>query len=182
MSFICFDVSNDVELEAQRIRAERDSQYGNIYVESSSDLRWVGEIGEIIFDRWLADQSELEYEWITDKAAGQPDFVVGTRRIDVKTVKRKVAPRMSYTAQITAQHAQEDVDSFFFMSYEFQKRKLWLLGGLTKERFLEDARYYGPGEMVHDNYRIRPGHEIYNIEIHKLVPPDVCLLALAQTN
>jgi len=36
---------------------------------------------------------------------------------------------------------------------------------------LQQARYCSAGEWVHTNYQIRPGHEIYNIEITKLVSP-----------
>lgn len=48
---------------------------------------------------------------------------------------------------------------------------MWLLGGIDRERFLQGSRYYGAGEWVHANYHIRQGHEIYNIEIDKLVSP-----------
>jgi len=57
------------------------------------------------------------------------------------------------------------------MTYEIAQRRMWLLGGINREQFLEEARYYGAGEWVHSNYQIRQGHEIYNIEIAKLVSP-----------
>lgn len=31
---------------AKNVRAERDTKYGNIFHEESTDLRWVGELGE----------------------------------------------------------------------------------------------------------------------------------------
>lgn len=178
MTFVTIDVTDEIEEQARAIRADRDKLYGNIYIEAPSDLRWVGEIGEIVFNQWASEASSATLEWITDKAAGKPDFVIGGRAIDVKTVKRKVAPRLNYTAQITARHAAEPVDDYFFTSYEFQRRRLWLLGGLDKETFLEGAKYYGPGDQVHANYTVRPGHEIYNIEIEKLVPPNRWLESL----
>ena len=57
------------------------------------------------------------------------------------------------------------------MTYEIAQRRMWLLGGIDRERFRQEARYYGAGELVHANYQIRQGHEIYNIEIAKLTPP-----------
>jgi hypothetical protein len=45
---------------------------------------------------------------------------------------------------------------------------MWLLGGITKERFLCDARHYRAGEPVHQNYVVREGHEIFNIERGRL--------------
>ena len=172
MPFVLIDVTQDIEAEAQRIRAERDTQYGNIYVEVDSDLRWVGEIGEICFDWWARNHTNLPIQWITDHAAGRPDFLIGRVPIDVKTVKRRVGIRPGYTAQITARHAKEPVSHFFFASYEFPQRKLWLLGGIEKERFLERATYYQAGDQVHPNYIIRRGHEIYNIDIAELTSPE----------
>lgn len=112
-----------------------------------------------------------------DDAAGKPDFVTALNiRIGVKTVKRKVPPREDYTAQITARHAEEPIDHYFFMTYEIAQRRMWLLGGIDRVRFLKESRYYGAGEWVHPNYQIRQGHEIYNIEIAKLTSP-TCWIA-----
>lgn len=161
------------EAEAKKIRVDRDRQYGNIYDEADTDERWVGDLGEIAFNSWLSHKGIQNFNWILNNAAGQPDFVTAKGvRIGVKTVKRKVPPRADYTAQITARHAHEPIDQFFFMSYEIAQRRMWLLGGIDRERFLKEARYYGEGEWVHDNYQIRRGHEIYNIEISKLARPN----------
>lgn len=65
------------------------------------------------------------------------------------------------------------------MTYEIAKRRMWLLGGINREWFLQEARYYGAGEWVHANYKIRQGHEIYNIEIAKLIPPKVWIKTVA---
>jgi hypothetical protein len=145
--------------------------YGNIFQEKDTDLRWVGEIGEICFDQWARSTTKLPVEWVKDNAAGRPDFRIGEIPLGMKTVKRKEGVKPGYTAQITARHAQEPVEHFFFASYEYPCRRLWLLGGITKVQFLKDARYYQAGEKVHANYTIREGHEIYNIEIAKLMPP-----------
>lgn len=56
-------------------------------------------------------------EWVVDDAAGRPDVVTALNiRIGVKTVKRQVPPREGYTAQITARHAEEPIDQYFFMT------------------------------------------------------------------
>ncbi len=160
------------EQRAQRMRAERDRQYGNIYVEADTDERWVGDLGEKAFDSWLKHEGVVNCRWILDNAAGKPDFITAKNKsVGVKTVKRKVSPRVGYTAQITARHASEPIDYFFFLTYEFKQHRMWLLGGIDKQTFLREARYYAAGERVHENYQIRPGHEIYNIELTKLIPP-----------
>lgn len=173
-------VTEAQEAQAKRIRHDRDRRYVNLYREEASDERWVGDLGEIVFDGWSRDLVEGQLEWIRDDAAGKADFISsrGTS-IGVKTVKRKGPPRLTYTAQISAKHADEPVDQFFFMSYEIAARKMWLLGGIDRNGFLDGARYYKAGEAVHQNYVIRPGHEIYNIEIGLLVDPKLWLRSVA---
>lgn len=173
-------VSQEIITEAKRMRAERDELYGNIFGEVDTDLRWVGEIGEICFDRWLQRHDGIKHQWILEDAAGQPDFVIGQTTVGMKTVKRNVPMLPHYTAQITATHAGEPVDHFFFACYEVKTQRLVLLGGITREDFLRKARYYGPGEHVHAAYIIRPGHEIYNIEVRWLVPPHEWLATIRE--
>jgi hypothetical protein len=178
MPFVAVDVTPDVIAQAKKIRMERDQHYGNIYREEATDLRWVGEIGEICFNSWVRQHTGLSVEWILDHTAGKPDFRIGEARVGIKTVKRQVAVKPEYTAQITARHAGEPVAHFFFACYEVPRNRLWLLGGITKEDFLANARYYREGEQVHPHYTVRAGHEIYNIELARLTPPDVWLQSL----
>jgi hypothetical protein len=170
--WIAVNITEANENWAKAMRAERDQQYGNIYQEATTDERWVGDLGELVFDKWLKHHQVEGFEWILEGAAGAPDFKLASGiRVGVKTVKRKVPPREGYTAQITARHTEEPIEQFFFMSYEIAKRRMWLLGGIDKQSFLDGAIYYPAGSKVHADYTIRAGHEIYNIDIGKLVPP-----------
>lgn len=171
--FIELNVPAAFEKKAQVLRAQRDQKYGNIYTEQASDLRWVGDLGEIAFKSWLNHSGVAGAKWQIEDAAGREDFLLPTgEKIGVKTVKRKVPPTPEFTAQVTAQHANEPVDEFFFLCYQFQINKMWFLGGIRKEAFLSKAKYYKAGECVHPAYQIRPGHEIYNIAISELIPPN----------
>ena len=166
--------------QAKAIRARRDARYGNIYRELSTDERWVGDLGEIVLDRWLSAKG-APHQWLSeDDAAGKHDFELAGIRVGAKTVKRKVPMLPHYTAQVTARHVYEPVHQFFFMCYEFPRNAMWLLGGIAKEDFLRDAVHYGAGEKVHSNYVIRPGHEIFNIEIRHLQPPAAWLGSMVQ--
>lgn len=170
--WIVIPVTGDTIVRAQEIRNQRDQQYGNIFQEESTDLRWVGEIGEICLNYWLAANCPTGFSWIMENnTAGKPDFIINGHAVGMKTVKRKVPMQPNYTAQITAKHAQEPVDYFAFACYEVPKKQLWFLGGIDKQSFLNKAQYYGAGEQVHASYTIRKGHEIYNIEISHLTPP-----------
>lgn len=173
-------VTEAQEAQAKRIRQDRDRRYANLYREEASDERWVGDLGEIVFDGWSRDLVGGRLEWILYDAAGKADFISsGGTSIGVKTVKRKGPPKLTYTAQISAKHADEPVDQFFFMSYEIVARRMWLLGGIDRNRFFDGARHYQAGEAVHQNYVIRPGHEIYNIEIGLLVDPNLWMRSVA---
>lgn len=174
-------ITPEVIARAKKIRSKRDKRYGNIFKEEATDARWVGEVGEISLNAWLKTQLTIPVLWITDDAAGKPDFRVGNVTVGAKTVKRQVPPRAGYTAQITAKHAEEPVDHFFFMSYCYPTQTIYLCGGISKSRFMNEAQYYGAGDQVHKNYTIREGHEIYNIDLGNLVPPKVWVKALVET-
>ena len=157
---------------AKEIRARRDAIYGNVYREADTDLRWVGDLGEMAMAEWL-ESEKLPFEWLTDDegAAGAHDFKVGGWRIGVKTVKRKVPVRPDYTAQITERHVAEPSDGYFFLTYHVPSGAMWMLGAIGKDRFLRDATRYGPGEWVHPKYRVRGDHAIRNIGISALTSP-----------
>jgi len=58
-----------------------------------------------------------------------------------------------------------------FLYYDYVNKSIWLLGGISKKKLLRYAKYYGPGDKVYENYTIRKGHEIYNIDFKYLTPP-----------
>ncbi len=171
--WIRLPIEKKFEHAAQEFRKTRDEIYGNIYEEKATDSRWVGDLGEWSFNSFLRAYGAHDSHWLKEQdAAGKADFILpGGFSVGVKTVKRKVQPRPSYTAQITAKHAKEPVDGYFFLCYDYVSQSMWLLGGISKKKFLRYAKYYGPGDKVHDSYTIREGHEIYNIELRHLTPP-----------
>ncbi|MEV3961589.1 hypothetical protein AB0M34_11920 [Nocardia sp. NPDC050193] len=181
MAYIRGKVRDEFIEVAQQIRAKRDEQYGNLYKVADTDLRWVGEVGELCFNGWAESKTSLPVVWIKENAAGAADFLIGGTPVGLKTVKRRVPPNNRYTAQITAKHATEPVDYYFFACYMHEVQEMYLLGGISREEFLRKARYYRGGEQVHAHYRVREGHEIYNIEIGKLTPPLPWLQSLSES-
>lgn len=171
-------VADNVIRRAQAMRARRDQDFGNIFEEEATDLRWVGEVGEICMHGWLRDAATGQGVWMRRRPAGKPDFQIHGHMVGMKTVKRQVAFRPEYTAQITASHAAEKVGFFFFASYEQPRQWLWLLGGISRTDFLRDAMRYEAGEKVHPHYKIRKRHAIYNIEARFLTPPAAWLQQL----
>ena len=167
---VTFDVSEIIINQAKAIRTARDLIYGNIFNEESTDLRWVGEVGEIIVNQALVMCSKEQTEWITQDVTNRGDFNFCGVEIDVKTVKRQVPIRPYYKAQITAKHVNKPVDYLLFTCYEYPVKKLHILGVMKKDVFIGKAQYFGAGSKVHDNYTIRAGHEIYAITISEMTP------------
>lgn len=160
-----------IEQQALAIRERRDREFDNIYAVADTDLRWVGEVGELLFYQWLQGVAQGAGRWLRRAPAGKPDFIVHGHRVGLKTVKRKVPFAPEYTAQITARHVTENVDHFVFASYQSPTRKLWLVGGIPRDEFRERARYHAAGDRVHEHYTVRRGHEIYNVDSCHLTPP-----------
>lgn len=167
---VSFDVTEDVIAEAQAIRAQRDLKYGNIFKEKGSDLRWVGEVGEIIVNKALIMCRPEATDWLTEDVTNRGDFSFCGLEVEVKTVKRQVPMRPYYKAQITAKHADKKVDHILFTCYEVPAKKLHLLGVMTREEFLEKAEYFKAGDKVHESYTIRDGHEIYAVTVSEMTP------------
>lgn len=167
---VTFDVTDKAIQQAKDIRKERDKKYGNIFSEASTDMRWVGEIGEIVVNDALRMCRPEETEWLTTDVTNRGDFSFCGIELEVKTVKRQVPIRPHYKAQITAKHAEKQVEHILFTCYEFPVKKLHILGVMTKDEFMARAEYFKAGDKVHENYTIRAGHEIYAVTISKMTP------------
>lgn len=168
--FVLRKVDSSQISQARLIRQERDEKYGNLYTESSTDERWVGDLGEIVVNDLLKMCSESGTQWHTSDVTGKPDFSFFDVTFDVKTVKRAVSIKSHYGAQISAKHLSTEMDYLVFCCYQTKTEELVVLGAIEKEKFKLIARYYGAGDKVHDHYTIREGHEIYAVRISDLIP------------
>lgn len=168
--FVVREVSKSQIEEAKKIRSHRDSLYPNLYSENDTDIRWVGDLGEIVINELLSMCSEDGTIWHRDDVAGKPDFTFFDIDIDVKTVKRSVPIKPEYGAQISAKHKKTKMDYIVFCCYLTKENRMTVLGVIQKERFMSIARFYGPGDVVHESYSIRKGHEIYSVPIYELIP------------
>lgn len=167
---ITINVSESTIQKAKEIREERDKKYGNIFPEEESDMRWVGEIGEIVTNSLLSHISKEHTNWILDDVTSRGDFSFFNLEIDVKTVKRRVPIRPWYKAQISQGHAEKNVDYLLFTCYEYPVKKLHILGAMSKNEFLSKSEHFKEGDFVHKDYQIRKGHEIYAVTISEMTP------------
>lgn len=171
-------LSEDLETQAKIIRVERDKRYGNIFAIKPTDERWVGDLGEIVFDLYLKSRNIEDYTWIKEDTARKPDFIIFGQRIELKTAKRQVIPQPFYEGGVQESHVNESKDYFFFNSYEYLKKVMWLVGGIGFQRFKELSTYCPEGTEVHKGFVIRKGAELFNIEFSHLISPDEWLQLL----
>jgi hypothetical protein len=185
--WLVFEIPESWEAEAREWRNRRDIQFSDrdVYDRADTDERWVGELGEMVFDWWLRSEGITDAEWIKDNPSGEPDFIVAGWRIGVKTVKRQVSFKKEYCGQISERHmTAEPSDAYFFMSYQMTCwnprtrqgdpcRLMWLVGGCSAARFRRHAVLTrGPAtDPCNPNYSIREGHAVYNCRENFFTPP-----------
>lgn len=186
--WVVVDVPPSWEQMAREWRASRDVEFNNfnVFDTADSDERWVGELGEMVFDWWLRTNSRLDVEWIRDSPAGKPDFIASGWRIGAKTVKRKVPFQVEYCGQVSKRHfTEEPSDAYFFMSYQMEEwdwrsktatraYRMWLVGGCSHARFEKHAIFTeGPAvDPCNEHYRIRRGHSVYNCKEQYFTVPN----------
>ncbi len=184
--WLLYEVPGSWVERAQQWRADRDAQFRDrdVYEREDSDERWVGELGEMVFDWWLGQQGVQGHQWIKNKPAGRPDFHIQSARIGVKTVKRRGQFYTGYCGQVSERHLHEPSDAFFFLSYQWcaknretkqwdECRRIWLIGGCSRAKFERHAhRTEGPAtDPCNPEYKVRAGHTIYNAYEEHFVPP-----------
>jgi hypothetical protein len=178
--WIAWVVPHDLQEQAKRLRQERDRLYPNRIFYGDTFCPWIGDLGEIVLDRWLR-RRKVPAVWFRDEPGGKPDFQIDQATVDIKTVKRQVAPRPEYEAGVDERHLEHG-DYFFFASYEVPTHTMTLLGAMERERLKRVARRFVHGENVHANYPIPEGAVLWNVYIEDLDPPRAWLDSLDRTH
>lgn len=162
--------SSQIE-QAKDIRKKRDALYGNHFLEKGTDLRWIGDLAEIVFDEYL-DKEGYDYHWHNDlKASNKPDFTINGITMDLKCLKRAMPmteKHLHYTFGVTANQLKMNVDVYGFVNFVESQGLMQFIGCITKTRFLKESSDVKSGQQVHHAYQIRKNHQLLNIEASKL--------------
>ena len=118
----------------------------------------VGAIGEII----VADVLGAEYVNTVNY-----DLVKNGNRIDVKTKRCNTKPFPNYDCSVAAHGLQQDCDTYVFVRIKIDMTRAWILGGISKGRFLQQATRYSKGDVDPSNGFVFKA-DCYNIPISKL--------------
>src|SRR5690606_36853479 len=72
---------------------------------------------------------------------GGKDFFINGRRVDIKTMTRKVPVKDFYVHNFVGYQKKYDVDYYVFASYNTTNRVLTICGYISKEEFFEKADF-----------------------------------------
>ena len=67
-------------------------------------------------------------------------------KVDIKSMERKVNPRLDYVNNFVDVQRNHQADAFMFCSVNTRTKNLWVCGWITKEEFMEKATLYKKGE------------------------------------
>jgi hypothetical protein len=123
----------------------------------------VGAIGEVIVGDALGatDVNTVNYDLIKDG-----------NRIDVKTKRCNTKPFPNYDCSVASHGLQQDCDTYVFVRIKIDMTRAWILGGISKDRFLKQATRYSKGDVDPSNGFVFKA-DCYNIPISKLEDIDV---------
>ena len=92
------------------------------------------------------------------------------QRIDVKTKRTSVKPKMEYDCSVSDFQIEYDCDGYVFVRVLNDLTIGWVLGHISKEDFKKNSTYYKKGERDKSNgFLFR--QSCYNIKISELSVP-----------
>ena len=138
-----------------------------MYKRQPNDLQWGGDLGEIVFNKWLIRES-IEFDWIVEDTGGQPDFIVPGMRLDIKTRKIDRPIKQWYAGTATENKNTDFYDHLFFCAYNWKTQVMWLMGYIPKEEFIKKSKFYTSGQKADGIFEVPEGQEVRTIEYKKL--------------
>lgn len=123
----------------------------------------IGYLGEEIFSHIFSGIIEDTFDY---------DVRINEFKIDVKTKETTVKPEDHYFATVADFNTKQNCDFYYFCRIDLKKKIGYLLGGLPKNEFYEQALFYREGDIdptSKQGWKFRA--DCYNIEISKLKQP-----------
>jgi hypothetical protein len=140
-------------VEAMHLREVRDRTLRNRY-EVDGVIRWAGDLAEIVFQR-LWPRFDARWWWSVADAVGKADFFNGRHWVDIKESARGDPPLAKYECGFEDYPGMPPTNYYFFMSYVRRLNNMYLLGGISAEKFNDIAIHYPPGEWPRNMVKSR---------------------------
>ncbi len=93
------------------------------------------------------------------------------KRLDVKTVDRKVRPTCTYNVHVAAASLHQQCDGYFFVSTLLECSEAWLLGWMPKSEFFDQATEREAGETDPLDTKFTFKAHCYSLRCDKLAWP-----------
>ena len=123
-----------------------------------------GFLGEILVSEYINAPIDNTFDY---------DIVKNNIKIDVKTKCCTSKPLSNYFCSVAAFNITQKCDVYVFVRVLEDFSKAWVLGGRTKNKFFEEAKFYKAGELdPSSNYGWTFRADCYNMEVGKLKPLD----------
>jgi|TARA_R110000737_G_scaffold23364_5_gene42011 hypothetical protein len=120
-----------------------------------------GAMGEIMVSEYLSRPIESTYDY---------DIVLSDgSKIDVKTKRTKVRPKLNYDCSISNWNTKQRCDYYVFCRVKTDLSVGWILGYYDKVKYMEDSIFLKKGTVDESNgYSVRS--DCYNLKIDLLSP------------
>jgi hypothetical protein len=123
----------------------------------------VGAIGEVIVGDAMGANEVNTFNY---------DLVKDGNRIDVKTKRCNTKPFPNYDCSVASHGLQQDCDTYVFVRIKIDMTRAWILGEISKGKFLQQSVRYSKGDVDPSNGFVFKA-DCYNIPISKLEDIDV---------
>lgn len=138
----------DSWVEQAKLNLREYEQNGMVHYWGNKEKKWVGCLGEIVFEMALVEQ-KIPYERFTDEANPGIDFRINGWAIDVKTSNGNYAPALEHNRSVdTRQLKMGGTDYYFFMYYMEPTADIYFCGGLSHWQFAKSATHLKKGELI----------------------------------
>lgn len=114
----------------------------------------------------VMDLLGLDLPEITYKADGGVDIIHNGITIDVKTMERKMEPKLDYVNNVIGLQSHYNTDAYIFCSLNTNLKELTICGWIEKPKFLDYATFTAKGEKRYrkDGTSFITKADLYEIE------------------
>ena len=142
-----------------RIKSQDLGILNNSITQGQGNL--AGFIGEEMVSSYLNSNINNTYEY---------DLIIGNnKKIDVKTKRTTVKPRLNYDCSVAAFNIKQKCDAYIFCRVLNDMSKGWILGYKNKKNYFKEARYMKKNQIdPSNNFKVKA--DCYNLSIENLDP------------
>lgn len=131
--------------------------------------RWSGLVGEYAFDKYCR-VLDIPFQNLTHIEKSPVDFIIGNKKIDLKTVASMYFPKDNYACNISPKqhYRNKEVDTYVFARFVTTQNLFVLLGWIDKKQFEKNCITRMAGSKSENTFV--PTNDMFELEILMLNP------------